>query len=90
MIPHRIQCEAAVVKTESGVCPGMAKTEQGEVYVFDGRTPGPRGICCQAFAAINAFRVAQMVTDTLASEKQGHLDITCPHGAVTFRLTRAS
>jgi len=51
MIPHRIRCEAAVVNTESGICPGMAKTERGEVYVMDGRTPGTRGICCQAFTA---------------------------------------
>jgi uncharacterized repeat protein (TIGR04076 family) len=68
----------------------MAKTEQGEVYVFDGRTPGARGICCQAFTAMNAFRTALMVTDKLDSEKDGHLDVTCPHGAVTFRLTRTS
>lgn len=90
MIPHRIQCEAVKVNTESGICPGMAETEQGEVYLFDGRTPAPRGICCQAFAAMGAFRAALMVTDKLASEVQGHLDITCPHGAVTFRLTRMS
>jgi uncharacterized repeat protein (TIGR04076 family) len=88
MIPHRIRCEALSVNTESGICPGMAKTEQGEVYVMDGRTPGPRGICCQAFGALSGFRAAQMVTDKLDSEKSGHLEISCPHGVVTFRLTR--
>jgi len=89
-MPHSIQVEAAIVGTESRVCPGMAKTEQGEIYVLDGRTPSARGICCQAFDAMNSFRTAMMVTDQLASEKDGNLDITCPHGVVTFRLTRSS
>ncbi len=88
MIPYPLLCEAAKVDTESKICPGMAKTEQGETYVFDGRTPGPRGVCCQAFGALTAFRAAMMVTDKLASETQGHLDILCPHGVVTFRLSR--
>jgi uncharacterized repeat protein (TIGR04076 family) len=89
MIPHSIRCEAAVVRTESKVCPGMAKTEQGEVYVMGGRTPEGRGICGQAFAAINAFRTSMMVTDSLDGEKDGRFEITCPHGAVTFHLSRA-
>ncbi len=91
MKPHSIQVEAFAVRTESRVCPGMAKTAQGEVYVMDGRTPpGSLGICCQAFTAMNAFRTALMVTDKLDSETDGHLEVTCPHGAVTFRLSRAS
>ncbi len=88
MIPYRISCEAVAVNTESKICPGMAKTEQGEAYVIDARTPGSRGICCQAFAAMTAFRAALMVTEKLDSERQGHLDVICPHGAVTFRLSR--
>jgi uncharacterized repeat protein (TIGR04076 family) len=90
MIPHSVRCEVTVVRTESGVCPGIAKTERGEVYVMDGRTPGERGICGQAFAAMNSFRTALMVTDKLDGEKDGGLEITCPHGAVTFRLSRAA
>lgn len=90
MIPHSIHVEACSVGTESGICPGMAKTEQGETYVMDGRTPqGARGICCQAFTAMSPFRAAMMTTDRLASEQDGHLDVVCPHGAVTFRLSRA-
>ena len=38
MIPYRIRCEAVAVGTETGICPGGARTEQGEVYVIDGRT----------------------------------------------------
>jgi uncharacterized repeat protein (TIGR04076 family) len=90
MIPHSIRCEAAVVNTKSGVCPGMAKTEQGEVCVMDGRTPGIRGICCQAFTAMSPFRAAMMMTDKLESEHDGYLEVKCPHGVVTFRLSRMS
>jgi hypothetical protein len=89
MIPHRIKIEASVVRTETRICPGMAKTKQGEVYVADARTPaGSQGICCQAFAAMSPFRGAMMVTDRLESETDGGLQITCPHGAVTYRLSR--
>jgi len=28
VIPNRIRCEAAVVNTESGICPGTARTDQ--------------------------------------------------------------
>lgn len=90
MIPHSIRAEACTVRTESRTCPGMAQTEQGEVYTLDARTPaGGRGICCQAFTAMTPFRAAMMTTDKLASEQDGHLDVVCPHGSVTFRLTRA-
>jgi len=88
MIPHQIRCHAVSVNTESKVCPGIAKTEQGEVYVLDARTPGPRGICCQAFTALSATKLAMMVTEKLEGENQGSLDVRCPHGAVTFRLSR--
>lgn len=88
MIPHPIRCQAVAVNTESKVCPGLAKTEQGEIYVLDARTPGPRGICGQAFSAMNAMKTAMMVTEKVGRENQESLDITCPHGAVTFRLSR--
>jgi uncharacterized repeat protein (TIGR04076 family) len=88
MIPNRVRCQAVAVRTESKVCPGLAKTEQGETYVLDARTPGPRGICCQAFAAMSAQKLALMVTEKIEGENPDGQDITCPHGAVTFRLSR--
>jgi uncharacterized repeat protein (TIGR04076 family) len=88
VIPHAIRCEAVAVRTESKVCPGVAKTEQGEVYVLDARTPSPRGICCQALTALNSMKTAMMVTEKLRGETQESLDVSCPHGAVTFRLSR--
>jgi len=84
---NRIKCEAVIVRTDTGVCAGIAKTKQGEVYELDGRTPQPVGICCQALTALNATRLALAVTPK-GSEFKDPLDITCPHGAVTFRLFR--
>jgi uncharacterized repeat protein (TIGR04076 family) len=89
MMPRLVRVEASQVRTESRVCPGIAQTEQGETYLLDGRTPADRGICCQAFTAMSALRMALMVTDEVAGERDGHLDATCPHGFVTFRLSRA-
>ena len=42
MARHEIKCEAIEVRTESGICPGMAKTQQGEVCTLGARTPEPK------------------------------------------------
>lgn len=88
MTPHQIQCQALTVRTETGICPGLAKTEQGETFTLDARTPGPRGICCQALTAMNSLRMAMSVTNQEALEGTGYFDVTCPHGAVVYRLSR--
>jgi len=88
LTPHQIQCEALNVRTDTKICPGLAKTEQGEMYLLDARTPGPNGICCQAFAAMNSMRMAMMITDQKDLENLEYFDVTCPHGAVIFRLSR--
>ncbi len=86
---NRIRCEVVAVRTDSAVCAGVAKTRLGEVYELDGRTPQPEGMCCQALGALNATRLAMAVTPT-GSDVKDTLDITCPHGVVTIRLTRLS
>jgi hypothetical protein len=58
------------------------------MYLLDARTPGPKGICCQALAAMNSMRMAMAVTDKKDLENLEYFDVTCPHGAVTFRLSR--
>jgi uncharacterized repeat protein (TIGR04076 family) len=88
MTLNQIRCEAINVRTDSKVCPGLAKTEQGEVFVIDARTPASRGICCQAFGAMSGMKLAMMFTDKMEWEKEEHFDITCPHGVVTYRLSR--
>ena len=83
-----IKCEAVSVQTESGVCPGVAQTQQGEVFVIGARTPESKGICSQAFAALGPMRLVMATTERLEWEKNDYFDITCPHGVVTYRLSR--
>jgi hypothetical protein len=85
---NTIRCEAVTVHTETGTCPGIAKTQQGEVHEIGARTPASMGLCCQAFVALSSMRHVMMLTERLDWESQPHFDITCPHGAVTFRLSR--
>jgi hypothetical protein len=88
MTPHQIRCEALNVRTDTKICPGLAKTEQGETYLLDARTPGPKGICCQAMTAMNSMRMALAVTDQKDLDNLEYFDVICPHGFVTFRLSR--
>jgi hypothetical protein len=37
MLTYPIHIEAVEVRTESGICPGMAKTRHGETHVLTGR-----------------------------------------------------
>jgi hypothetical protein len=85
---NQIKCEAVKVNTETGICPGMAKTKQGEVYTIGARTPATPGICCQSFSAIAPMKLTMMYTDKMEWEKSHYFDITCPHGYVTYRLSR--
>jgi uncharacterized repeat protein (TIGR04076 family) len=88
MILNQITCEVVNVNTDSGICPGLAKTEKGETYIIDARTPSERGICCQAFTAMSSMKLAMMYTEKMEWEKKEYFDIVCPHGFVTFRLSR--
>jgi hypothetical protein len=88
MILNQIRCEAVKVNTDNGICPGIAKTEQGEVFGIGARTPALKGICCQAFSTIAPMKLALMYTDKMSWEKNDYFDITCPHGFVTYRLSR--
>jgi len=88
MTYNQIRCEAIDVKTESGICPGLAKTVRGEVFMLGPRTPEGKGICFQAVGAIAAMKLALALTDRMDWETKDHFDITCPHGVVTYRLSR--
>jgi uncharacterized repeat protein (TIGR04076 family) len=83
-----IKCEAVAVDTDSGICPGIAKTEQGEVYTLGPRTPDSKGICCQALTAIAPMKLALSLTEKMDWEGNTSIDVVCPHGFVTFRLSR--
>jgi uncharacterized repeat protein (TIGR04076 family) len=88
MTYNEIRCEVVGVKTDSGICPGIAKTQLGEVFVLGPRTPEGTGICCQALGAISPIKLAMALTDKMGWESKPHFDVTCPHGAVTYRLSR--
>lgn len=88
MTYNQIRCEAAEVRTESGICPGLAKTGRGEVFILGPRTPEGKGICCQAMGAIAAMKLALALTDKMDWETKDGFDVTCPHGVVTYRLCR--
>ena len=86
---HSIKCEAIDVRTESGVCVGIAKTQKGEEYIIDGRTPEVNGMCSNAFCALSNAAFIMMATDKMPGEKDGYIDRVCPHGVVSFRLLRS-
>ena len=88
MIYNQIRCEAINVNTDSGICPGVAKTEKGEVFIIGPRTPGSKGICSQAFSAISPMKLAMSLTEKMDWETKDYFDIVCPHGVVTYRLSR--
>ncbi len=88
MILNQIRCEAIKVNADTGICPGIAKTERGEVFIIGARTPASKGICCQAFSAMAPMKLVMMYTDKMEWEKNEYFDIVCPHGFVTYRLSR--
>jgi len=79
MVYNKIQCEAVAVNTDSGICPGVAKTERGEVFMLGARTPESNGICCQAFSAISPMKLAMSLTEKMDWEMKDHFDVVCPH-----------
>lgn len=80
MTLNEIKCEAITFNTDSGICPGIAKTKQGEVFVIGGRTPEPNGICCQAFGAIAPMKLAMMLTEKMDWRRKNILTLYAPMG----------
>ena len=50
---NSIKLKVIEVRTDSGICVGLAKTKKGEEYIMDGRTPQSSGICSNAFCALS-------------------------------------
>jgi uncharacterized repeat protein (TIGR04076 family) len=86
---NQIKVTAVEVRTESGACPGMAKVQQGETWLFGARTPTGTGMCTNAFNAIYPMGLAMRLTDKMDWEKQDTFEITCPHGKVTYQISRS-
>ena len=87
MTDYKIRCEVVDVRTESGTCSGSARCRKGETYMITARTPDP-GMCGRSFASMHATAFAMRWTEKLPFEKADHIDIVCPDGTVTYRLTR--
>lgn len=86
---NSIKCEVVDVRTETGVCIGVAKTKLGEQYIIDGRTPETGGMCSNAFCALSNKVFIMMTSDEKTLEKTGYQDRVCPDGVVTFRLSKS-
>jgi len=83
-----ILCEVASVRTTTGVCPGSARCRQGDTFILGARTPEPSGLCGRAFHALHPMAFAMRWSDKMEFEKGDFVEITCPDGFVTFRLSR--
>ncbi len=84
----KMKCEVIDVATDSNICPGEAQTRIGEEYILGARTPETNSICINALTAIHPMNLAMRMTDKMYWEKEDHFDLVCPHGAVTFRISR--
>jgi uncharacterized repeat protein (TIGR04076 family) len=86
---YEIRCEAIKVSTETHICPGSAKCKQGEVFTMGARTPEPEGMCGRAFHAVHPIAFSMRFSNRLPFEKEeGHYDVVCPDGFVTYQLPR--
>jgi hypothetical protein len=83
---NSIKCKVIDVRTESGICVGLAKTKKGEEYIIDGRTPESEGMCSNAFCAISNSAFVMMSTSNRPDE---YKDRVCPHGVVPYRLSQS-
>ena len=88
MANYKIKCEAVDVRSESGTCSGSAKCKKGEIYILTARTPEPGGMCGRAFAAVHPTAFAMRWSEKMDWEKAEHVEVICPDGAVTYRLSR--
>lgn len=89
-MPANYQIKAEVIKiaTDTGCCPGSAKSRIGETFIIGPRTPEP-GMCGRAFHAIHPRAFAMRFTDKMFWEKpDGLVEVTCPDGFVIFRHSR--
>lgn len=86
---NSVKCVASNVRTESGVCAGIAKIKQGEEFIIDGRTPDSPGMCSNAFCALSNSAFIMMASDKSPGEVDGSIERVCPHGVVTFKLSRS-
>lgn len=89
MTAHKVRCEVVEVATETHCCLGSASCKEGEVYVVTARTPAAPGMRGRAYHAIHPVALGMRFTEGLPFEQEGHIDVVCPDGLVTYRISRA-
>jgi len=55
---------------------------------FDSKNTGTHGMCGRAFAAIHPMAFAMRWSEKMDWEKLDYVDVSCPDGFVTYRLSR--
>lgn len=87
MLDYRIRCEVVNIKDGQTFCSGLARVKPGESFVIGVKTP--EGICAKAFAAIYPIVMSMRFTEENRMEHgHGFIEVTCPDGEVTYRLSR--
>jgi len=88
MASYKVKCESIEISGDAEVCPGSAKCLRGETYILTARTPEPLGMCARAFSTIHPMAFALRWSERMEWEKADHVDVICPDGFVTYRLSR--
>ena len=87
MLNYKINCEIIGIKGDALVCPGSARVKSGASW-----TIGPviqDGMCSRSFLSIFPVALAMRHSEEVPMERgKGFVDITCPDGQTTYRLTR--
>ncbi len=79
--------EAVAIEGGKKMCKGRAHTRLGAAATLHIHTP--EGMCARAFAAVYPYALAMRFAEKTAFEREGaFVDIVCPDGDVTFRLSR--
>lgn len=82
MANFKIRCEVVRIVADRFKC-----CKVGQAFIFGPRTA--EGMCSRAFAAVYPVAVAMRFSDKIPWERDGDfVDVTCPDGDVTYRLTR--
>lgn len=79
----RIRCEVVRVDNQQASC-----QRTGDLFIFGDRTP--QDMCAKAFQAVYPVAIALQEGGTIKEngETVDYVDITCPDGHVTYRLSR--
>jgi hypothetical protein len=66
----------------------LVKWRKGETYVLTARTPEAIGMWGRAFAVMHPMAFAMRWSEKMEFEKADYVNVTCPDGFVTYRLSR--